>query len=849
MRVFVSSSMDELASERKAIKEALDELKIEAWLFEVGAGARPETIKEVYQRELARADLYIGLFWKRYGAYTIDEFEYAQILDKDCLIYEKHTDLENRTPALQKFLDKIGAVQTGLTLNRFDSPEEVSTLVKQDVVQWLIRNSEEAKYKEPSPAETKRNRLKNLIEDVRLAWIEDKLTPSTKGMDLLDLAKTTRPDAVEHPIKLMLVQPDQNIETLPEGKPIYKVYDEKGPGMLILGGPGSGKTTTLLKLAEALLTRAKADGAAPIPVVLNLSTWTKDQSFEDWLVEMVNALSLRTKKTWIRPWLEDHRILPLLDGLDEVEPASQAACVEAINTFAEERGVPGLVVCSRLEDYAALPVRLRLRRAIYLQPLQHDQVMAYVTKATKAGASLEGLGHMLEKDPVMRKMAQSPLMLNVMSIAYQGKTVEALAGNNTVEARRRHTYDAYIERMFEHRITSYDEKQVAAWLSWLAEKMKAHGQSFFFIEKMQPSWLATDAQRWLYMLGSRLVGGLAVGLPLGLVAGLILLQISGNPIEDLLLGLKIGLVDMGLMVGLVVGLIDGWRLLRADRRSSGTKPSSWQRAIDVGAPALVIGLLAAMTSFVDELKDLPSMLLIGLLLGLLFVFKGRKKTLQRDIRTIEVLAWEGAEALRGGLRGLALGVGLGLLLGLALALLWTPGLIGIGVAVVLIGMIGGSIGTVYGGLHSSKDKEPEDDEEEDKTLQTDKKPKEPVTYHRIKLALRNVAVGGLAGSLVGALVLGLLGAFLAEDNTLLAGLGGAGLGALLFGFIAGLWYGGLDLLQHFVLRLILYVKGHTPGRYLPFLDAATALIFLRKKGGGYTFIHLSLRDHFAAPDE
>ena len=377
----------------------------------------------------------------------------------------------------------------------------VSTLVKQDVVQWLIRNSEEAKYKEPSPAETKRNRLNNLIEDVRLAWIEDKLTPSTKGMDLLDLAKTTRPDAVEHPIKLMLVQPDQNIETLPEGKPIYKVYKDMGRGMLILGGPGSGKTTTLLKLAEALLTRAEAKPDAPIPVVLNLSTWSEDQSFEDWLVAMINVLSLRTKKTWIRPWLEDHLLLPMLDGLDEVPPASQAACVEAINTFAEERGVPGLVVCSRLEDYAALPVRLRLRRAIYLQPLQHDQVMAYVTEA---GTSLKGLRDMLEKDPVMQKMAQSPLMLNVMSIAYQGKTVEAISGEELASdvARRRHTYDAYIERMFEHRITSYDKKKVIAWLSWLAEKMKAHHQIFFFIEKMQPSWLATDAQRWLYMLGS-----------------------------------------------------------------------------------------------------------------------------------------------------------------------------------------------------------------------------------------------------------------------------------------------------------------------------------------------------------
>ncbi|BBD55211.1 hypothetical protein [Planktothrix agardhii] len=42
---------------------------------------------------------------------------------------------------------------------------------------------------------------------------------------------------------------------------------------LILGKPGGGKTTTLLELAEALIERAEGDSDAPIPVILELSTW------------------------------------------------------------------------------------------------------------------------------------------------------------------------------------------------------------------------------------------------------------------------------------------------------------------------------------------------------------------------------------------------------------------------------------------------------------------------------------------------------------------------------------------------------------------------------------------------
>ena len=46
LRVIVSSKMQELAPERKALKAALDDLKVDAWVFEEDAGARPVPIEK-----------------------------------------------------------------------------------------------------------------------------------------------------------------------------------------------------------------------------------------------------------------------------------------------------------------------------------------------------------------------------------------------------------------------------------------------------------------------------------------------------------------------------------------------------------------------------------------------------------------------------------------------------------------------------------------------------------------------------------------------------------------------------------------------------------------------------------
>ena len=67
--------------------------------------------------------------------------------------------------------------------------------------------------------------------------------------------------------------------------------------------------------------------------------------------------------------------------------------------------------------------------------------------------------------------------------------------------------------------------------------------------------------------------------------------------------------------------------------------------------------------------------------------------------------------------------------------------------------------------------------------------------------------------------------------------------------LAFLWYGGLDIIKHYSVRLILFLKGESPRRLDRFLDYAVRLGFMYRVGGGYIFYHSMLRDYFCeVPD-
>ena len=57
--------MAELPEERQALKVTLEAMQVDAGVWEKDAGAQSRTIRETYLDEVERADMFIGIFWRR----------------------------------------------------------------------------------------------------------------------------------------------------------------------------------------------------------------------------------------------------------------------------------------------------------------------------------------------------------------------------------------------------------------------------------------------------------------------------------------------------------------------------------------------------------------------------------------------------------------------------------------------------------------------------------------------------------------------------------------------------------------------------------------------------------------
>ncbi|HVF58809.1 MAG TPA: CHAT domain-containing protein [Thermoanaerobaculia bacterium] len=304
----------------------------------------------------------------------------------------------------------------------------------------------------PSPAPAvaapdARKGLLILLRKVRQFWIEGVLERSLQRSARLDLGMEIVGGATASPFGAVSDTADAGAAAVPAGRRVAEVFEELGGSLLVLGEPGSGKTISLLELARDLLDRAEKDPACPVPVLFDLASWKgPGQDFGDWLVDRLAVRYLIPKRVG-RAWLDEGRLLPLLDGLDEVAPEARSACVEAVNAFTEAGLQPSIAVCCRLKEYLELPVRLALNGAIRLQPFTRDQVFAFLERA---GPPLAALKSLLERDSGMLIEARSPLMLSLMVQAYQDLPVTTLesAGAETLAARRQKLMEAFVARMF-----------------------------------------------------------------------------------------------------------------------------------------------------------------------------------------------------------------------------------------------------------------------------------------------------------------------------------------------------------------------------------------------------------------
>src|ERR1700730_9258097 len=332
------------------------------------------------------------------------------------------------------------------------------------------------------PDGEQRSQLLILLNRVNETWVEGVLRNSLPGEVSIFLGKRPIDEAVEPPLKHVLEFSSRRSQLLLKDWNITTIFDATGL-LLILGELGSGKTTTLLDLAANLIGRGKADIKERVPVVLSLSSWKKKQPLAEWISGELSE-KYRVPVKIARSWLQKDRLVPLLDGLDEIPTALQPDCVAAINDFIDRSEPSGLVVCCRLNEYQWLPKRLKLNRAICLESLRSEEVSSYLDSG---GPKLAELREAINKDPVLQELTQTPLMLSIRSLAWQGVGTNELARQkgDSPKERRKQVFSLYIEQMFRRKGTTslaFPKEKTIRWLSWLAWKMKEHSQSAFLVE-------------------------------------------------------------------------------------------------------------------------------------------------------------------------------------------------------------------------------------------------------------------------------------------------------------------------------------------------------------------------------
>jgi predicted ATPase len=139
VRVFVSSALQELAEERRAVREAIESLRLTPVMFE--QGARPHPPRALYRAYLEQSDIFIGLYWERYGWVAPGEEvsgledEYTMSGDRPKLIYLK-APAPNREPRLTELIARIRS-DDRVSYRPFTDADDLRSLVADDLAVLL----------------------------------------------------------------------------------------------------------------------------------------------------------------------------------------------------------------------------------------------------------------------------------------------------------------------------------------------------------------------------------------------------------------------------------------------------------------------------------------------------------------------------------------------------------------------------------------------------------------------------------------------------------------------------------------------------------------------------------------
>ncbi|GAA2431886.1 hypothetical protein GCM10010191_52180 [Actinomadura vinacea] len=407
--------------------------------------------------------------------------------------------------------------------------------------------------------------------------------------------------------------------------------------LLVVGESGAGKTVLaielVLQLVEPLVT-AGEPLRLPRPVVpvrLNAARWTLGSPFETWLAEqLVHEFGLAAEDA--ARLVRDRRVLPVVDGLDELDPEPSTGpprraigLLAELNRYSDLSGRrPGAVVVTCRADRHAELARARVgldnAARIHLRDLTIEQISAYLharwPDGHPCGTHRDGIHAELSgaAGTAVHTALATPwrLMLTATAVESGADPAELLAADAAADPREaaariaHRLLDSYVPAATELTPrtagTRYQPEQVRAWLEHLAGHLRWQAAT----DRPAPGLTAIDiVPHLLWPIGGRRRIRALHALCCALLAAIAMLAFWAGSALDRPGDMRDGL---DLEEGLTLALMAGWVGI-----ATSLSLSSWPAAaggrgnvpvrrrltvgllgVLVGGPAGVLGGLAGL---------------------------------------------------------------------------------------------------------------------------------------------------------------------------------------------------------------------------------------------------------------
>ncbi|MFC5821943.1 NACHT domain-containing protein [Nonomuraea harbinensis] len=397
--------------------------------------------------------------------------------------------------------------------------------------------------------------------------------------------RTASDDVVDHWEKIQAFTADGGDRPLPltgDLPGVHSLYQSVPTGRLvIIGRAGAGKTV----LAHRLILECfnHPGDSLRVPVLFSLGSWDPSRTgLHDWLADrLIGDYAFlegvdSTGTPLARVLLESGRILPVLDGFDEIQQHHHGAAISELSRFDGP-----LILTTRPDEYAAAVSATRaLSRAaaIELEDLALDDVQRYlqaVSGKTRTAQWESVFSHVRTRpdDVVSRNLAaalSTPLLVMLTRTIYNEtphqNPTDLLDGGRfpTQDALEEHLFSAYLTALYDPRRTvrsgagraTWTDHQARHWLGHLADHLAR-------LNTQDLTWWRLDAtlRRRTRVLVTGLVAMLVGGI-VGVLSYVVANRLSGAPVGGA--QFREGLLEMGtgLVAGLAAGLLNETRTRR-----------------------------------------------------------------------------------------------------------------------------------------------------------------------------------------------------------------------------------------------------------------------------------------------